>query len=453
MSENGANEDRYLILAIVLVGIFMSVLDGSIVTIALPTITGFFGAAVSSSGWVVNAYLIAMTGLLLIFGRISEYSGKVMLFLTGLSIFTASSLACGLSSELDQLIFFRVIQAIGASMVFSISTAIVVQAFPEGERGRALGFIGTTVALGGITGPVLGGLIVDSLGWEYVFLVNVPIGMFLLLVAFRYLRLDENLTETLDMDWIGSVAIVVSVVSLMLFLNGLAVNPDVDDRNALLLPVFIVSFLCFLWAERSHRRPIIDMSVFRVKKFSYANASLFLSFMVMFMFNLLMPFYFEGVMGFRPSHVGMVLIVVPIVMAVISPLSGWMYDRVHSAYHSSFGIFLMALSLLAIGYYVRSSDLSMLIACFALYGLGNGLFQSPNNTEVMSALSMEESGIASSVISTVRNLGMSFGASLGSILLSAGSSTSLSATVSVAIMIAAAVCFAGVLTSLLRNAG
>lgn len=415
---NEAYKGRYLILMIVLIGIFMAVLDGSIVIISLPTITGYFNVNVSQSQWVITSYLLVMTSLLLIFGRVSDFTGRARLFITGFFIFTISSLACGLSGDLYQLIFFRVTQAIGASMVFAISTAIIVQAFPKKERGRALGYVGTTVALGGITGPILGGFIVDSFGWRYIFLVNVPIGIALIFLAFWFLRLKEIRSDKLNMDWNGAIALFLSVVSLMIFLGDLSANGGVTIMMMIYAAVFMASFTALLYIESRQKSPILDFSFFRIRRFGFSNLCLLISFIAAFLFNFLMPFYFEGVIGYRPSQVGQILIIIPLVMAVSSPISGWIYDRYQSIYHSSAGILLMSLALFILSTLVVKADVGLILACFFIFGLGNGLFQSPNNSEVMSSLPMEKSGTASSVIATVRNLGMALGASFGSILLS-----------------------------------
>lgn len=458
------NRNRYVILVIVLIGIFMAVLDGSVVNIALPTITGFFDVDVSQSQWVVTAYLITMTSLLLIFGRIADYTGRVKLFMVGFAMFTLSSLACGLSDQLSMLVFFRIVQAIGASMVFAISTAIIVQSFPDREKGRALGFVGTTVAIGGITGPVLGGFIVDSLGWQYIFLLNVPIGIVLLALAFKYLKVKEHMPLPRRMDWPGAALLIVTMVSLMMMLGDIASYGSISSAAVVYGLIFTASFAGFLIMERKHPYPIVDTSVFKVRQFTFANASLLISFIAVFMFNFLMPFYFEGVADYRPSQVGQALIMIPLIMAIVSPISGWIFDRYQSDYHSSFGMFIMAASLMAISYFASAGDIPLMIASFLAFGLGNGLFQSPNNTEVMGALPREKYGVASSMIATVRNFGMTLGVSVASILLSISlgmygeqgpvldaDPSVISASISVVVFIAGMMCMAGVVTCILRR--
>lgn len=217
--QKTAYENRFIILGIVLIGILMSVLDGYMVSIALPTITKSLGVNVTQSQWIISGYLIVMTGLFIFFGKISEFTGKTRLFLVGWLTFTLSSLACGLSQGINELIFFRIIQATGASMVAGVSGAILFHTFPPTEIGKAMGYFGAIVALGSLVGPGLGGFITNSFGWEYIFLINVPIGAVLLICAMKYLRLPEATVKTLEIDWIGLGLFLVLIVSLMLLLS------------------------------------------------------------------------------------------------------------------------------------------------------------------------------------------------------------------------------------------
>ena len=180
----------------------MFVIDGSVVSIALPTITRYFQADVAQSQWVITSHLVTVTSLLMIFGRIAERTGKVRLFLAGFVIFTLASVACGLSTTLSMLIFFRAVQAAGAAM----------------------GYIGTTVSLASIAGPIPGGYLVDYMGWKYIFLINLSIGIVLLALAARYMKIEETRSSKLDLDWRGGIALIIFIVSLMLFLGDLSSN-------------------------------------------------------------------------------------------------------------------------------------------------------------------------------------------------------------------------------------
>lgn len=455
--EPPAYKNRYIILCIVLAGVFMGVLDANVVNVALPTITTYFHVDMAQSQWVVTSYLVANTGLLLIFGRLSDHTGKVRLFFAGIALFTLSSLACGLSSGIDHLIFFRVVQGIGASVVFSINTAILVTSFPRNERGKALGFIGTIVAIGSIAGPILGGFLVDSLGWQYVFFINVPVGIVLLATAAKYLKIEETRVKELNMDWVGAAALVISVVTLMLLLSNLSQGLDITIQTSLLALIFLGSLAGFISTELNHRNPIIDLRVFGVKKFSYANLSLMINFTAFSMFIITMPFFLELVWGYSPSQVGQTLLMVPLIMGVVAPVSGWLYDKLQSTYHSSFGMAVTAVALFSMSYATRQSSPVLLLACLGLFGLGTSLFTSPNNTEVMSALPPQKSSTSSSVLATVRNFGNAVGVSFANILLYMQLDGSvitarpavLSQSISTVLLIGGVLCLAGVLTSLM----
>jgi len=240
---------RNILAVIILLGIFMFVIDGSVVSIALPTITRYFQADVAQSQWVITSYLITVTSLLLIFGKIAERTGKVRLFLAGFVIFTVASVACGLSTSLNMLIFFRAVQAAGAAMSFSISTAIIFQIYHHGEQGRAMGYIGTTVSLASIAGPMLGGYLVDYMGWKYIFLINLPIGIVLLALAAKYMRIDETRSSKLNLDWLGAAVLIIFIVSLMLFLGDLSGSTGFSIAQSQFLLLAILSLPAFVWIE------------------------------------------------------------------------------------------------------------------------------------------------------------------------------------------------------------
>jgi EmrB/QacA subfamily drug resistance transporter len=321
----------------------MGVLDMNVVYLVLHKITTDFGTDPAQTQWMVIAHLITNTSLLPIFGRLSEYTGKARLFLAGIALFTVSSLACGLSAGIGQLIFFRIVQDIGASLIFSINTAILVTSFPRDERGRVLGLLGTVVAIGSIIGPALGGFIIGVAGWQYVFLINAPIGAALAVFALRYLKPEETTTKELHMGWQGSGPLVTVIVSIMLLLGSLADDLALSPLKIANGLVFATSVTGFLYAESRCRNPILDLSAFRIRKFAFANLSTLLNFLAISMMTLALPFYLVNSLGMQDYFAaGQVMLVIPFVMAVVSPLSGWIYDRFQSHYHSSFGMLVMA---------------------------------------------------------------------------------------------------------------
>ncbi|OPY48655.1 MAG: putative transporter [Methanosaeta sp. PtaU1.Bin060] len=464
--QASGSSNRYIILLLILTGVLMAVVDGSVVSIALPTITGYFQVSLAESEWIMTSYLVALTSLLLIFGKVAEYTGRARLFLLGVVLFTSSSLACGVSSSLGMLILFRIIQATGAAMMFSISSTIIFQAFPRGEQGRAMGYIGATVAIGSIIGPTLGGVIVDLLGWKYIFLINVPIGLAQLLVSSRYLKIEEQRSQSLEVDWIGAVMLVAFLVSLMALLGALSVSFTIQPTIIALAAVSIFSLAAFVAHESRHEVPLLDLSIFGYRGFVLASISMILFFVANLMISVLGPFYFEGVMGYTASQVGLIYLIVPAIMVVGAPVTGWIYDRHPLRYFAALGMMIMAASMIVMGYLAGGAvhDIRLLLLAFVTLGVGGVLFQSPNNTEVMRALPLAKMNIASSFTATIRNLGMALGVSLSGVLISlqlaqagyygtileAGPEL-LSSTISRVMIMAGMLCILGTLAAIYRG--
>jgi len=463
--ESGS-KNRYIVLLLVLTGVLMAVVDGSVVSIALPTITEYFNVSIAQSQMIMTSYLVALTSLLMIFGKVAEYVGKAKLFFLGIALFSLSSLACGISTSLNILVLCRIIQATGAAMMFSISSAIIFQAFPRGEQGRAMGYIGATVAIGSILGPTLGGFIVDLLGWKYIFLINVPIGTIQLLLSSRYMRLDDKRSSTLKVDWVGAITLIAFIVSMMALLGQLAVSFVFQPAILALALIFLVSLTVFVINESRHKAPLLDLSIFRYRMFMLPCISMIIFFVANLMISILGPFYFEGVMGYTASQVGLIYLIVPAIMVIGSPVTGWIYDKHQFRYLAALGMMIMAISMMLLGYLAGSlgHDPRLLLLTFVSTGIGAVFFQGPNNTETMRALPRAKINIASSFTATIRNLGMALGISFSGILVSlqlaqagyygtlveAGPEL-LSVTIGRVMMLAGILCIIGALVSVFRG--
>ena len=412
--------NRSKILAIILLGIFICVLDIQIVAIALPTITHDLNASLGKTQWIATAYVITVLATVLIFGRLSGAIGNGRLFKTGLVIFTLSSFACGLSATLTELILFRVLQALGASMLMSICIAIIMQVFPPGERGRAMGLYTAVIGLGMIVGPAAGGFIVDTLGWPFIFFVNVPIGIGLLAGAAYYLTFDRRDDGARPHDIFGAIFLVALMAALAVALDTLA-NPPVQTLTfALWAGVFLAASVLFIARELSTPHPLLDIRLLSNRAFLLPSASLILYLTATFILLTVLPFYFEIVMGLAPSHIGLLALITPVVMILCAPLFGWVYDRYPWTKYTFFGIILMGIAYIACGAAFAGIDFWLVIVLFVVIGIARSIFQGPNSIEIMAAVPPSMLGVGSSLIISLQYLGIVFGVSLTAIFLTTG---------------------------------
>ncbi len=390
------------------IGMFMATLDGSIVNVALPTLTEYFKTDITTIEWVVMAYLLTITSLLLSLGRISDMIGRKTIFAGGLAIFTIGSGLCAISGSENQLIFYRVVQGIGAAMLMATGIAIITHAFAPRERGKAMGLIGTVVAIGSMAGPVAGGFLIENVGWQSIFYINIPIGIFGTAMALTVLRKDET-TPGQTFDIPGALALFISLMSLLLALSQGQESGWLSGYIILLFVLSIVFIIIFILIETKARHPVMELQHFRNRPFAAANISALISFTALYNVILLMPFFLQNELGYSPEGVGIVFLAVPLVMSVASPLSGWLSDRTNSFLLSSIGIGISSVSILWLGYLSPTSGSIDVVLRLALLGLGMGLFQAPNNSIIMGALPKEKIGIAAGTLGTMRNMGMVIG--------------------------------------------
>ena len=461
--QETAYKNRFIILGIVLTGIIMSVLDGYMVSIALPNITTSLNVNITQSQWIISSYLLVMTGLFIFFGKISEYTGKTKLFMAGWLIFTLSSLGCGFTHNINLLIIFRIIQALGASAVAGVSGAILFHTFPQNEIGKAMGYFGAAVALGSIIGPVLGGLITNSFGWEYIFLINVPIGVLLLIFAAKYLKLPETRIENFKIDGTGAILFLVTISSLILFLNEIAQEMNLKFLLIYGL-IFVFGFTTFILQERRSNNPMLELSLFKNKKFLFPVLSALFFTIAINMGIFIGPFYFQGVMGYNPLQTGIIFMFVPLAMMFAAPLAGKLYDKYHWKYAAGFGASISTVSFVLLGYAYLMKNLSMTLLSLLIWGIGYGLFTSPNTSEALVALPLEKTAIASSVATTARSLGGAIGVSFATVIYVliglksinyqlVASTNSLSISIAIIMIVAAIFGLLAVVTSILRNKG
>jgi len=412
MDEQAIDYSRkWYVMAAVVMGIFLTTIDGSIVNLALPTLVRELGTDFATVQWVVLAYLLTISTLMLSIGRLADMIGKKPLYTAGFVIFTIGSVLCGLSPSINWLIVFRVVQGIGGAFLLALGLAIITEAFPTNERGRALGIAGAAVSVGIVIGPTLGGLLVDSLSWRWIFYVNLPVGIAGTWLAIRTLP-DVKPSGGQRFDFFGAITLFISLLCLLLALT-LGQQRSFDDQRVWLLAGGFVLFLVlFIVGEWRNEQPMIDLRLFRDSKFSVGLITGFITFMAIAGTILLMPFYLENVLGYTPREVGLLLAVVPIALGITAPLSGSLSDR--------FGtrpITVIGLAVLVIGYYALSTlkvDTSAVgyLLRFMPIGIGMGIFQSPNNSAIMGTASRQRLGVVSGILAMTRTVGQTTGIAL-----------------------------------------
>lgn len=409
---------RWMILINVCISIFMATLDGSIVNIALPVISGELNANISSVQWVVTSYLLTISVLLLIWGKISDIYGRRNLFGVGFIIFTVGSALCGMSSSLGMLVFSRVVQAIGAASMMALSQGIVTSTFPPQERGKALGITGTVVAIGSLVGPSLGGLLVHAAGWQSIFYINIPIGILGTVLTFLIIPKEQEKKGFESFDYNGSF---MYVIALSLLFMALLFLQEGTITLMAFLPMIITGLVLlgvFIKYEGKTNNALLNLNLFKNKVFSIGVASAYLSFVAIFCITLFMPFYLQNVLKLDTRAAGVLLSFYPITTAIVAPLSGWLSDRVTYRPLTVTGLTISAISLAALATLGPNEPHIKIALMMAAVGLGGGLFQSPNNSSVMGAVPREMLGIAGGINALFRNLGMVSGITLSVMLFS-----------------------------------
>ena len=367
-------KNKWQILLSIGMGVFLATIDASIVNIALPTLVKTFETTFAVVQWVALAYMLTIATLILSMGRLGDLKGKKNIYLSGMLVFTLGSLMCGLAQSVYWLIFFRVVQGIGASMMASLGAAIVTEAFPGKERGKALGTIGGIVAIGIITGPVLGGILIDAISWHWIFFVNLPVGVIGALMVYRFVPVLKDSADQ-RFDFAGAGTMFVSVLS---FLLALTLGQDLGFRNpwiVALFTVWIITFILFLYIELHVSDPMLDLHIFRNSLFSLNLFTGFISFVATAGVVLLMPFYLENILNYSPHQVGFLLATVPISAGIASPLSGMLSDRFGTRIISTIGLGFIVGGFYSLTTLNQSTTALGYILRFLPVGLGLGIFQ------------------------------------------------------------------------------
>ncbi|KUO96061.1 hypothetical protein ATW55_01445 [Ferroacidibacillus organovorans] len=410
---------RWIAFSAVTGSTFMVNLDSSIVNVALPTLSREFHLSVGALQWTVSLYLLVITAFLPVASKLADALGRRRVFVTGLIIFVASSILCGLSHQFFMLVFARGLQGLGGAIMQASVMAIVTLMFPAELRGRALGVIGSIVAGGTLMGPILGGLLIAAFGWPSIFFVNVPVGLWAIFGTLRFVPAFPGKPLSHAFDWFGGALFAVFTVSFLTLLANLSGVPEMG-RELSLAMVALLSLVFFIRWELTRPEPLINLLVFKNRLFSVAMGAGLIYWILMLFPSYLFPIYLGHVLHMHAFQIGLMMMPLSVSMLVVSPLGGYLSDRVGSFKPALFGMlfFLAADALCAT--FQASTPIFLVALALALQGFAAGLFSSPNNTEIFSHSDPSHVGIISGLIASERNFGRSLGVTLSSFALSLG---------------------------------
>lgn len=412
---------KWQVFFLVALSIFMSTLDSSIVNVALPYMMQDLGETMGQIQWVVVIYLLTVSSLLLVFGRLSDILGRPLVYKAGFALFTLGSLCCALSDGADWLVGSRAVQGVGAAMLMACSPALVVDVFEPAQRGRGLGLVGGCVALGLTVGPLAGGLLLEYFSWRSIFYINLPVGMAALIYADKVLRQSAK-TPDVPLDVAGGVLIMIAMGGMIL---ALAKLPEWGVSFPTLASLGSALGAGGLWMihARKTRNPLFDPGLFKIAGFVLPLACAMLLFAALFSLVFLMPFYLSLACGFSPARTGMIMIAPFLFLLVVSPVSGALSDRLGTKPFCLAGLACLATGLFLLGRLTPADGMLPLLGLMALSGTGTAMFISPNSTAIMGSVPGNLRGVASGALATARNLGMVIGVSLSSTIFSFSFST------------------------------
>lgn len=396
-----------IILLITCMGSLMAPLDSTIVSVTLPVMTGDLRMSSESAIWIPTAYLVSLAVLLLTIGRLSDIKGRKNIFIIGFGIFVLGSLLCSLAQDGTQLIAFRVLQGVGAACTAATATAITTDTFPPKERGKALGINAMAVYIGLSLGPALGGLLTGIAGWRSIFLINIPIGIAVMLLAWRFVKDTGEIHKDERLDIPGVLLFSVGLTSLLITLTlGEQYGWGSLGIVGLTVLAVVALFLFVIVEKRKGRSAMLDLSMVTGNRlFAAANISALLNYAAYFSVAFMLSYYMQEILGYSILYTGLVLLIMPLAMAVLSPIAGWMSDRIGSRFLASAGMAMIALGLLYMSALTVSSSAVYIGVGLFLMGIGMGLFSSPNTSAVMGSVDRSRLGVASGTLSTMRFIG------------------------------------------------
>ena len=392
-------------------GLFMIMLDNTVVNVALPSIRQDLGISISELEWVVNGYALTFGVLLLSGGKLADMLGRRRIFMVGLVIFTLSSFFCGFANSAGVLIGARVVQGVGAALMNPATLSIITATFPARQRGTAIGIWAGVSAMALAFGPLVGGFITEHFNWSWVFYINVPIGVLALIAA----RLFIDETRDTSEQRLDPLGLVTSAVALFALTYGLIESNKRGWGDALVLGCFaiaIVFFIAFFLAERHQRLPMLDLNLFRNRSFSSANVVMLLIGLAMFGTFFFVSLFVQNVLNFSPIQAGATFLPMTLFIIFVAPVAGKLADKLGPRTLMVPGLALVTASLALFSIQNESSTFWTLLPALLVGGLGMAMSMAPTTSAAMHAVPVDKAGVGSAVINSMRQVGGSIGIAL-----------------------------------------
>lgn len=378
----------------------MATLDSSIVVVGLPQVVADLKTNLVVGVWIITIYRLMITVLLVGIGRWADMHGRVRLYNLGFAIFTLGSLLSGLSPTAEALLAFRLVQGLGAALLFVNSVAIVTDAFSGKDLGKGIGINQVAINAGTITGYTLSGVLIQLFTWRSIFLVNVPVGVFGTLWSRKRLKEISHPAVEEKFDAPGAISFSAAVTLLLL---GLTLGSLTSPTNQALVGASVLLFILFILLERRAAYPALDLSLFRIRLFTAGNIANLLSGLAFAALAFVMTLYFQLVRGYDPLHAGIFLVPLDVTLILVGPVSGWLSDKWGARGLSTIGLIIASTAFFLLSGLDLNTPYSVIAVYLALVGFGIGMFRSPNASSVMGAVPSAKRGVSSGVRATIIN--------------------------------------------------
>jgi EmrB/QacA subfamily drug resistance transporter len=408
---------KWWTLVAVAFGLFMIMLDNTVVNVALPSIQRDLNVSVSSLEWVVNGYFLTFAVLMLTGGKLADLFGRRRIFIVGLVVFTASSLACGLATSGEMLIAWRAVQGVGAALMNPATLSIITATFPPRQRGMAMGIWVGVSAVALALGPITGGLLSEHAHWSWIFFINVPIGLLAILAARIVIRESKDTSQEQRLDVPGLISSGGALLALTYALIEANNKGWTSVEILLLFGVAVVGLAAFIALERRQRAPMLDLSLFRNRTFAGANLTMMLVALSMFGVFFFVSLFVQNILGYSPVQAGAAFLPMTLCIIFFAPVAGKLSDRVGARWLMSGGMALVSLSLVLFSLLDERSSFWNLFPALLVGGVGMATAMTPTTATAMSSVPIDKAGVGSAVLNSMRQVGGSLGvAIMGAIL-------------------------------------